>query len=225
LTARLARTGIQVYRNADGSERREYRPAESVFAADSLASFIGAILTIGHPPQGVTPQSFAADAAGVVISPSRTKAADGHEYIAALIDVARADALQQVDSGALAELSAGYVCDFDPTPGVVPAGLPQAGERYDGIQRNIRANHVALLPTGGARAGREARLLLDSNELDASGNQVLAPAARNQQFRMYLDSLRAPGAAATFEEFCRRDRRDSAPRSSGPSFANPYSRK
>ena len=33
----VGRTGILLYRNADGTERREYRPPEEAFKADSLA--------------------------------------------------------------------------------------------------------------------------------------------------------------------------------------------
>ena len=33
----VGRTGILVYRNADGTERKEYRPPEEAFKADSLA--------------------------------------------------------------------------------------------------------------------------------------------------------------------------------------------
>jgi hypothetical protein len=137
-----------------------------------LASFVGAILTIGHPLQSVTPHTFSKDAAGVVVAPARMRADDGFEYVTALIDVARADAIEKVDVGELAELSAGYRSDFDATPGVVPAGEPQAGERYDGVQRSIRINHVALLREGRARAGRGARLLTDELQLDSSGDQI-----------------------------------------------------
>lgn len=45
----VGRIGIQLYRNPDGSVRRELRPPEEVFNADSLASFKGKPITIGHP--------------------------------------------------------------------------------------------------------------------------------------------------------------------------------
>lgn len=173
LVARVARTGIQTYRMADGSTRREYRSPEEVFKPESLASFVGSVLTIGHPANAVTPASYAKDAAGTVIAPTRVKdETDGHEYIAALVDVNRADAIQKVDSGELVELSTGYRCDWDPTPGVVPAGEAHAGQSYDGRQINIVANHNAMLPEGRARAGRGAKFQTDSAELDADGNQL-----------------------------------------------------
>ena len=61
----------------------------------------------------------------------------------------------------LIEVSCGYRCDLDSTPGISPEGEP-----YDAIQSNIRLNHVALLPANKGRAGRDVKLLL----LDSDGN-------------------------------------------------------
>lgn len=156
----------------DGSIRREYRPADEVFHPDSLASFVGAAITIGHPDK-VTPKTWAKESVGFVPSiPERVKLSDGQEYAATTVHVTRDDALGQVDSGDLEELSAGYSADFDPTPGRDPV----SGEAFDGVQRNIRLNHVALLPYGKARAGRNARLLTDQSDelrLDSDGNQLI----------------------------------------------------
>ncbi|KKL41024.1 hypothetical protein LCGC14_2367830, partial [marine sediment metagenome] len=41
-----------------------------------------------------------------------------------------ADAIRNIEAGKV-QLSCGYSCDFDPTPGEID------GEKYDGIQRNI----------------------------------------------------------------------------------------
>ena len=48
------------------------------------------------------------------------------------------------------ELSCGYAYDLDPTPGEYD------GEAYDGIMRNIRPEHMALVPAG--RAGSDVRV-------------------------------------------------------------------
>ena len=56
------------------------------------------------------------------------------------------------------ELSLGYRCDCEETPGVAPDGQP-----YDAIQRNIRINHLAVVPL--ARAGMKARLNCDGDEI------------------------------------------------------------
>lgn len=44
----VGRTGILVYQNVDGTERREYRPPEEAFRADSLASLIGKLIMVSR---------------------------------------------------------------------------------------------------------------------------------------------------------------------------------
>ena len=48
----VARTGVYTYINPDKTIRREYRPPEEVFAAESLESFAGKPVTVGHPKDG-----------------------------------------------------------------------------------------------------------------------------------------------------------------------------
>jgi hypothetical protein len=67
--------------------------------------------------------------------------------------------LALMDAGAVAkykagkaELSVGYTCDLDFTPGIDPA----SGLAYDAVQRNIRANHIALVDR--ARGGHKLRI-------------------------------------------------------------------
>lgn len=153
IDARLTRVGVLAYKYADGSTKREYRPAEEVFHEDSLASARGAAVTMGHPPDLVTPTTFAELSKGHVGDDVRP---DG-SLVAASVHVNAAEALFGVAEGDSVELSMGYICKLDETPGVTPEGEP-----YDAIQRTIRYNHVALLPPGAGRAGRDCRLRLDS---------------------------------------------------------------
>lgn len=149
----LTRTGIFTYKNADGSDRREYRPDSTVFAQDALGTLSEAPVTVGHPAGGVTAENWRRLAVGH----TGTAARKDHLVVAPLV-IQDADAASKVESGELVELSCGYDIDYDPTPGETPEG-----ERYDGVQRNIRGNHVALLPPGKARGGSECCLRLDSN--------------------------------------------------------------
>lgn len=146
----LTRTGVFVYRNADGSERREYRPPEEVFKADSLSLYAGIPITNGHPGK-VTSANAANHTIGTVLTPARQ---DGDNLIADIVihNVAAVNAGNK-------ELSVGYELDLDETPGIAPNG-----ERYDAIQRNIKPNHLAIVSKG--RAGN-ARLNMDGNEEDA----------------------------------------------------------
>jgi hypothetical protein len=56
-----------------------------------------------------------------------------------------ADAIRRIESDEQKEISASYRYDPDMTPGTV------GGCHFDGVMRNIRANHVAIVPKG--RAG------------------------------------------------------------------------
>ncbi|MCP4051067.1 MAG: DUF2213 domain-containing protein [bacterium] len=49
LPAKVTRTGIFIYRKADGSLVKELRPSDEVFNADSLTSLLGKPLTNNHP--------------------------------------------------------------------------------------------------------------------------------------------------------------------------------
>lgn len=158
--ASLARTGVQTYRRPDGSEFREYRPESEVFAPAALESLRSAPVTIGHPAGDVTVDSLDALTVGLASDRDATKTQrDGQSWVDTTLAISRKAAIADAESGRLVEISLGYDADVDSTPGVTPSG-----ERYDGVQRNIRINHVALLPSGQARAGRQARLRLDGAE-------------------------------------------------------------
>ncbi len=144
----LTRSGVFVYHDAAGRERREYRPPDEVFKADALASFNLVPLTDDHPPKLLTAENAKQYAVGAVGEPRR----DG-DYVVAPLSVFDAATIEKLDAGKR-ELSCGYMVDVIDQPGVSPEG-----ERYDAIQRGICGNHVALVDV--ARAGREARIRLD----------------------------------------------------------------
>lgn len=152
IPARLSRTGVLVYMNADGTTRRELRLPEDIFRADSLATLEDApVIDISHHSGMVTPRTWKAAALGHARSARR----DG-QYIAADLVVDHGDALDAIAQGERAEISCGYTCRLDMTPG------EWQGERYDCVQREIRYNHVALCPPNRGRAGPEVGLRLDN---------------------------------------------------------------
>lgn len=142
----VGRAGILLYRNADGTERREYRPPEEAFKADSLASLMGKPITIGHKAFVTAGNAAQVAPVGSVLSEGRQ---DGNNIIADIV-------IYNLDTNAR-ELSCGYTLDLDETPGTTPEG-----EHYDAIQRNIRVNHIAIVPKG--RAG-VARLNMDGEQV------------------------------------------------------------
>lgn len=152
--ARLTRTGVFTYTKADGSPWKEYRPPEEVFHADSLDSLRGVSVVVGHPDGGVNAESWKKLATGDVRDDVRQ---DG-DFVQATLAINDSTTVARAESKELVEVSCGYFCELDPTPGEVN------GERFDAVQRNIRYNHVALGPKDWGRAGPEVRLLLDSKD-------------------------------------------------------------
>ena len=150
--AAVTRTGVLRYKDASGREWGEYRPPEEVFDAASLATLRSAPVTDLHPTDLVRADSWEQLAKGHVDS------APVREGGLVVLDLAvqAAPLVALVQSGDRREVSCGYECDVDPTPGVTPEG-----ERYDAVQRGIRYNHVALGPQGWGRAGAEVSLRMD----------------------------------------------------------------
>ena len=148
----VGRVGIQLYKNADGSVRREFRPPEEVFKADSLNSFVGKPITDGHPAEMVN----AKNAKSLLVGAIHTEGKQDGDNVVAGITIHDADMIDKIMKGGKRELSLGYKVDIEEISGV------WNGQEYDAIQRNIRINHLAIVPRG--RAGN-ARLNLD--RLDA----------------------------------------------------------
>lgn len=142
----VGRAGILVYRNADGTERREYRPPEEAFKADSLASLMGKPITVGHKAFVTAGNAAQVAPVGSVLSAGRQ---DGNAIRADIV-------IYNLDTNAR-ELSCGYSLNLDETPGTTPEG-----EHYDAIQRDIRYNHLAICSKG--RAGI-ARLNMDGSQI------------------------------------------------------------
>jgi uncharacterized protein len=147
--------GVYPYRHTDGTIVRELIDAEELSRADSLATLGRKPVTRQHPREGlVTPKTAAADMAGVV-GDSVVVGAGG--YVQITVTLHRADAIADIDRG-VRQLSCGYLCEIDPTPGVWRDGAG-VEHPYDQRQINRRYNHVALLDRG--RHGPAASLRVD----------------------------------------------------------------
>src|SRR5699024_9542393 len=164
--ARLTRIGILEYRRSDGSIRRELRPPDEVFKPDSLATLKGAPVTNLHPGL-VTSKNYRALSVGHVSEDVRE---DG-QYVAATAYVQDGQMVELVESGKRREVSLGYMCRMDETPG------EWRGERYDAVQRDIQYNHAGLGPRGWGRAGSEGSLRLDGSgdEIPPTGDDADEP--------------------------------------------------
>lgn len=152
IPAYLTRVGVLEYRRADGQVVRELRPRDEVFRAQSLATLSAAPVTDLHPTRMVSPDNVRELSVGHV---SDHVKADGN-LVAAHVTIQEAKAIAAVERGERRELSCGYACRIDETPGVYE------GESYDQVQRDITYNHVAIGPRNWGRAGRDVALRVDA---------------------------------------------------------------
>src|SRR5262245_19653968 len=94
IPASLTRSGVFMYHTADGRVIREYRPPEEVAKADALRTIEDMPVTIGHPPGGVSPSTFAALSVGHVRGDTvKTDASAGPLDVTAKLVIARKDAI------------------------------------------------------------------------------------------------------------------------------------
>ncbi|MDP3278282.1 MAG: DUF2213 domain-containing protein [Deltaproteobacteria bacterium] len=153
LSAAITKAGVLTYRDTTGREWRELRPASEVFAEDSLRTLRGAPVTDLHPTKLVTPETWRELSVGHVGDDIAREDA----LVVASVLVQYAAEIARIEAGERKEISAGYVCEVDETPGITAEG-----ERYDRVQRAIRYNHAALGPSGWGRAGADVSLRLDA---------------------------------------------------------------
>ena len=161
--------GVFTYRNKDGTISRELRLPEEVFSPSSLDTMKLKPVTLDHPDEKVVPDNVVELQVGTLGSnPTTTtqqfdydgrhtsfeKITDGL-HVAIDMTINRKDAIDEVLNGKRA-LSMGYECELEAAePGAVWCGMS-----YDGIQRNIRYNHCAIVDV--ARAGDAAKIRMDS---------------------------------------------------------------
>ena len=182
----ISREGIYRYANADGTERLEYRPPETVFSTDALRSVAGKPFTNDHPPEFVSPDNARRYQVGTVGDRAYRDILRGVGVVrVSRITVHDAQAISDLRAGKR-EVSPGYWAEYDPTPGVTPEG-----ERFDGTQKSITINHVALCDAG--RGGIVTRL----PRVDSAGAKVnwaveVRTDGADMPPRRYLDAFVEP---------------------------------
>lgn len=145
--ARVGRVGVQAYRGyevgrPDLKDVAVYRPPEQVFAIDAVQSLSNKPVTLLHPPESVKSTNWSKYAKGY----SGDDVMRDGQYLRIPLMLADQAAIDAFKKHGIKELSIGYSTDLDWTPGVT-----EDGQSFDCRQTNIRANHIALVPT--ARGG------------------------------------------------------------------------
>ena len=158
----IARTGVQMYTDSDGSVRREYRPETEVASPESLASFAGKAITLEHPKVLLD----STNTKDYQIGFTGTEVVYDNGFVRAVMTITDQDAIERIMRGDVKEVSAGYRVNYEAN-----AGVTDSGENYDGIQKEISGNHIAVVRRG--RAGPQVKLHLD--RLDAADPSLITP--------------------------------------------------
>jgi len=150
------RTGVFPYRSTDGSIHYEARFPEDVFHEDAINSLKMMPIVDNHPKNDVNADS--AKELSVGMTGQDVKRIDS--YVAPYLKITDSKAVEGVKNKSKAGLSWGYTVDLIKESGIYK------GERYDYIQKNIRANHLAIVHEG--RAGITARMHTDESDAECN---------------------------------------------------------
>jgi hypothetical protein len=168
-TARVTRTGVFSYRNADGTTHKELRLPEEVFNKNSIETMKMIPIANEHPADKLITVETAKD---LLIGFTGENITQDSIYVVCPMNIISKEGVKAVESGKK-ELSLGYEVELDDLPGVYN------GDSYDFIQRNIRYNHLVITARG--RAGSDVRLNIDNfdayeiNEINSNNEENNKP--------------------------------------------------
>lgn len=144
----VARTGEMLYAEGEiagddgeailgGPDKliRVSRGTEDLFRPETIASFEGKPVTLGHPDEFVTPDNIKQHAVGTMSNVRRGSGLEDDLMLADLLITDRA-AIDAIQKDGIEEVSNGYEADYE---------QQQPGRA---AQRNILGNHVALVERG-----------------------------------------------------------------------------
>lgn len=157
----IARTGTYQYlREELGLEGTGivtvYREPNEVFDLRTIASFNGKAFTDTHPSVDVTADNWSIYSKGELTDIRRGKGAMSNFLVADIL-VRDPIVINEIESGAKREVSAGYECEY----------VERDGKIY---QTAIRGNHVALVQAG--RAGSAVRINDEQAKLPSTYRRV-----------------------------------------------------
>lgn len=181
---RVARTGIQLYRGSevgkpDMAVVKVMRPESEVFKESAMASLAYKPVTDNHPNVQLDARSWTKHARGII---GAEVVRDG-EFIRVPLMVSDEQLIQKIQSGK-AQLSVGYTCDLKWQAG------EYNGEKYDAIQTDIKANHIAVVDA--ARGGPQLKIgdsdMRHHEPVDAASREQ----AREQRLKRLGDAWKSP---------------------------------
>ena len=188
----VTRCGVFLYKNADGTVRKELRHPEDVLIPESLETIKMIPVVNGHPPERLV---SAENAKRLAVGFTGEHVEQDLPYIIANLLVTDKNAVDQIKDKKKNELSLGYTVDLVPDSGTYN------GEPYEFRQRNIRYNHLAIVDQ--ARAGPEARISLDGEDAEEFQQEEAVMAKR----KVKIDAeeyMLEDDAAGKFEDLMKR---------------------
>lgn len=186
-TARVAQVGILEYPRKDGTIYREFVSPEVLHEQASMDSLSLLPVTDEHPSKNVDSKTVKYAMKGVTGQEARKDGTDGLDTDIVIMD---ADLVESAERGDKQEVSAGYTCLLDETPGI------WQGQKYDAKQIERRYNHIAVVPEG--RAGKNVRLRMDAAHnltLEEDMVTIKLDGKEYQVEQSVADALKAAGAA------------------------------
>lgn len=126
-----------------------YRPAEELLSEETVNSFKLLPIVDDHTMLGTEPGMMPAEEKGVHGTSGSDVYGKGGKLYGDL-KIYSETLKDEIEAGKK-ELSMGYFCDYELTPGTFN------GIHYDAVQRNIRGNHIALVEEG--RMGSDVRVM------------------------------------------------------------------
>lgn len=186
----IARTGLMVYGPnelpIDGSKQgyvKITRGEDDLFSEETIASFLGKAVCVGHPDEDVNPENWNSLAVGAVHNVRRGEGVEDDLLLADLF-IFHKDVVDQLAADTL-EVSAGYDADYEETgPG-------------EGVQTGIIGNHVALVEQG--RCGPRCAVR-DHNGPSSEIVKELQMAAKQKKKGWTFDALLKRLRAASKDE-------------------------
>ena len=164
---------------------------ETMAEPEAIRSLEGALLVAGDHTW-LTPDMVSEYGMGHVAG---QPVMDGPYLVCDLL-LTNPEAIAAVKSGQLPEISAAYRAETVFQPGEFN------GEHYDAIQTQLRYNHIAIIPEGHGRAGRDVRILNKKNnkeEIKMSDNDVKLVRIQLKNTKKFVN-VDEEGASAVEEE-------------------------
>ena len=181
----VTRTGVFLYKNADGTIRKELRHPDDVLIPESLATIKMVPVVNGHPPERlVSPDNAKRLSVGYTGEQVDIEA----PYIVANLLITDKNTIDEIKGKRKNELSLGYTVDLIPETGLY------YGEPYDFRQTNIKYNHLALVDQ--ARAGPQARISLDGEDAEEILNEE-AEVAKQRKIKIDAEEYMMEDNAAS----------------------------